>query len=159
MATMTSCTIRTATEQDVPLVFQLVKDLAEYENMSDECVAKEQDIHDLLFGTGAVAEAIIADYNGKSAGFALYLHNCSTFAGKKVIYLEDLFVRPHLRGKGIGKVLLMRVIELAKERDCARVEWHVLSWNTPAIEFYKSIGAQMKDEWIWAHLVLTDDKA
>lgn len=156
MAISTSCTIRTATQRDVPLVFELIKGLAEYEKMADDCVATEQDISDLLFGTGAVAEAIIADYEGKPAGFALFLHNCSTFAGKKVIYLEDLFVRPEVRGKGIGKSLLMRVIELAKERDCTRVEWHALNWNTPAIDFYKSLGAAMKDDWTWFHLKLDD---
>ncbi|MCE5322212.1 GNAT family N-acetyltransferase [bacterium] len=150
----THCKIRTAAESDVPLVFELVRDLAEFEHMTDECVATEQDIHNLLFGTGAVAEAVIADFDGQAAGFALFLHNCSTFAGKKVIYLEDLFVRPALRGKGIGKALLLHVIDLAKERDCARVEWHALKWNTRAIEFYKSIGAVPRDDWMWFHMLL-----
>jgi GNAT superfamily N-acetyltransferase len=150
----TQCKIHTATEIDVPLVLELVRDLAEYEHMTDECVSTEQDLHDLLFGTGAVAEALIADFDGKPAGFALFLHNCSTFAGKKVIYLEDLYVRPALRGKGIGKALLQNVIQLAQERDCARVEWHALKWNTSAIKFYESIGAVPRDEWMWFHMVL-----
>ncbi|MEN6357436.1 MAG: GNAT family N-acetyltransferase [Armatimonadota bacterium] len=150
----TNCVIRTATEPDVLLILELVRDLAEYEHMTDECVSTEQDIHDLLFGAGAVAEAVIADFDGQSAGFALFLHNCSTFAGKKVIYLEDLFVRPALRGKGIGKALLLNVIQLAKERDCARVEWHALKWNTPATKFYESIGAVPRDDWMWFHYLL-----
>lgn len=147
-------TIRMATEADVPIVFELIRDLAEYEHMTDDCVSTEQDIHDLLFGAGAVAEAVIAESDGESAGFALFLHNCSTFAGKKVIYLEDLYVRPAIRGKGIGKALLLHVIDLAKERDCARVEWHALKWNIPAVEFYKSIGAVPRDDWMWFHYLL-----
>jgi GNAT superfamily N-acetyltransferase len=139
--------IRKAEEKDIPIILTLIKELAEYEKLSGEVKADEKILKNSLFGNKAYAEVLIAEYNGKIAGQAIYFYNFSTFLGKPGIYLEDLFVRPALRGNGIGKALLMHLIRLAKEQDCGRVEWAVLDWNEPAINFYKNLSAAAMDEW------------
>jgi len=139
--------IRNAEEKDIPIILLLIKELAEYEKLSDEVTADEEKLRKNLFGNRKYAEVLIAEYEGKPAGQALFFHNFSTFLAKPGIYLEDLYVRPYLRGKGIGKALLIQLVELAKERGCARVEWAVLDWNKSAIDFYEKLGAHPMDEW------------
>ncbi|WND03657.1 GNAT family N-acetyltransferase [Temperatibacter marinus] len=140
--------IRFATREDVPIIFSFIKALADYEKLSHEVVASESDIDHSLFGAPqGQPEVILARLNGKDVGFALFFHNYSTFLGRKGIYLEDLFVLPEYRGKGVGKNLLSRLAAIAVERDCGRLEWSVLDWNTPSIEFYKSLHAEAMDEW------------
>ncbi len=139
--------IRTAEEKDITLILNFIRELAEYEKLSHEVKADEETLRKNLFGERAYAEVLISEYDGQPAGYALFFHNFSTFVGKPGIYLEDLYVRPSLRGKGIGKQLLLSLVKLAKKRDCGRVEWAVLNWNTPSIEFYKRLGASMMDEW------------
>jgi GNAT superfamily N-acetyltransferase len=139
--------IREATVKDVPLILSLIKEIAEYEKLRHEVIATENDIRENLFGSRKYAEILIAEYENEPAGQALFFHNFSTFVGRPGIYLEDLFVRPKFRGKGIGKALLLRLIELAKIRNCGRVEWCVLDWNEPAIKFYKKLGAVSMDGW------------
>lgn len=140
--------IRKAEKTDIPLVLDFINKLAEYERLSHEVVATEANLERYLFGREKVAEVLIG-YKGKlPVGFALFFHNFSTFLGKPGIYLEDLFVLEEHRGKGYGKKLLARLAALALERNCGRLEWAVLDWNEPSIEFYKSLGARMMDEWI-----------
>lgn len=139
--------IRFATEADVPLILRFIRELAEYERLRHECVATEEQVRATLFGEKAYAEVIIAEEDGEPAGFALFFHSYSTFLAKPGVYLEDLYVRPELRGRGIGKALLMRLAAIARERNCGRLEWAVLNWNEPAIEFYKSLGARPLTEW------------
>jgi len=140
-------TIRTATAADIPQILAFIRALAEYEKLLDACVATEDALRQTLFGKHPYAEILIADYNGAPAGFALFFHNYSTFLAKPGIYLEDLFVDPAFRGKGIGKALLTKLAALAVERNCGRLEWSVLDWNEPSIGFYKSLGAVPMDEW------------
>jgi GNAT superfamily N-acetyltransferase len=140
-------TIRFATEQDVPLIVQFIKGLAEYEKLAHEVTASEELLRETLFGTRRVAEVIIGDYEGEPVAFAVFFHNFSTFLGRPGIYLEDLFVKPDMRGRGFGRILLTYLARVAKERNCGRVEWSVLDWNEPAIRFYKSLGAVPLDEW------------
>lgn len=143
-----SIIIRKAGRADVPLILDLIRALAEYEKLSHECQATEAALAEHLFGARPYAEALIAEADGQAAGFALYFHNYSTFLARPGIYLEDLFVRPEQRGKGLGKALLVRLAQLAVERGCGRLEWAVLDWNEPAIRFYKSLGARSMNEWI-----------
>lgn len=140
-------TIRFATEDDVPLILSLIRGIAEYEKLLHEVIATEELLKENLFGKKRTAEVVLVFYKNEPAGFALFFHNFSTFIGKAGIYLEDLFVKPELRGKGIGKILLAYLGKLAIERDCGRIEWSVLDWNEPAIDFYKKLGAQPMDEW------------
>lgn len=140
-------TIRPATPADVPLVLALVRELAEYEKAPDQVVATESNLREDLFGPRPACEAIIGELEGVPQGFALFFHNYSTWVGRRGIYLEDLYVRPAARGKGLGKALFLRVARLAHERGCRRLDWAVLDWNTPAIEFYRSLGAASLDEW------------
>jgi GNAT superfamily N-acetyltransferase len=142
-----SILIRGATEQDVPLIRQLITELAEYEKLSDQVEATESLLHEHLFGPRPIVEAMIAELDGDAVGFALFFHNFSTFLGRPGIYLEDLFVRPHARGKGVGRALLREIAKLALRRKCGRLEWAVLDWNEPAIGFYKSLGAVPMDQW------------
>jgi GNAT superfamily N-acetyltransferase len=139
--------IRAATESDVPLILQFIRDLAIYEKLEHKVVATEDSLRHTLFGNPRFAEVIFASVDGAAVGFALFFHNYSTFLGQPGIYLEDLFVKPEMRGRGYGKALLAYLARLAKERGCGRVEWAVLNWNTPSIEFYKSIGAVPMDDW------------
>ena len=139
--------VRAAIESDVPLILELIRALAEYEKLAHACVATEAGLRHTLFGPKPYAEAIIAEWDGAAAGFALYFHNYSTFLAQPGIYLEDLFVRPEMRGKGIGKALLGQLGRIANERECGRVEWAVLDWNEPSIGFYKSLGAEALDDW------------
>ncbi|MFO0803575.1 MAG: GNAT family N-acetyltransferase [Gemmataceae bacterium] len=139
--------IRSATPADVPIIAQLIRDLAEYEKLSHAVDFDEAKLHDHLFGPRPYAEVLLAEDAGSVVGFALFFHNYSTFRGKPGIYLEDLFVKPECRGKGLGKALLLRLAKLAAERDCARVEWSVLNWNEPSIRFYESLGAVPMNEW------------
>lgn len=143
-------TLRTATVADVPTILSHIIELAEYERARDEVVATESSLAQTLFGDAPQAEVVLAEYNHEPAGFALYFHNYSTWRARRGLYLEDLFVRAHLRGKGIGAVLLAWLGTLAVERDCARLEWSVLDWNTPAQGFYRSLGAGPMDGWhVW----------
>ncbi len=139
--------LREAKRTDVPLILDFIRQLAEYERLSDKVVATEELLHHFLFGNKAYAEVILAQLGDEPVGFALFFHNFSTFLSKPGIYLEDLFVTPQARGKGIGKALMKRVAQMALERGCARFEWAVLDWNDPAIEFYRSVGAMSMDEW------------
>lgn len=148
--------IRVGEEDDVPTIMSFIKELAEYEKLLGDVIVTEDSLKKKLFGEKKYAEVLIAEYEGKPAGQALFFHNFSTFIGKPGIYLEDLYVTPNLRGKGIGKALLNYLIKIAKERDCGRVEWTVLDWNTPSIEFYKKMGALPMND--WTVFRLTDDK-
>jgi GNAT superfamily N-acetyltransferase len=121
--------------------------LAEYEKIADEVVADEDQLRRSLFGERRVAEVVIATYEGEPAGFALFFHNFSTLLGQPGVYLEDLFVMPKYRGRGIGRILLSFLAKVAVERGCGRLEWWVLDWNQPAIRFYERLGAQAMDEW------------
>ncbi len=139
--------IRAATEADVSQILAFIRGLAEYEKLADAVVATEEGLRQSLFGPRPYAECLIADWQGEPAGFALFFHNFSTFLARPGVYLEDLFVKPELRGRGIGQGLLSRLAAIAMERDCGRLEWSVLDWNEPAIGFYRSIGAEPLDEW------------
>ena len=139
--------IRVATEDDVPLILALIRELAEYERLSHEVVATEETLRHSLFGERRVAETLLAYLGDDLAGFALFFHSFSTFLGRPGIYLEDLYVRPEFRSAGVGRTLLVRIAGLAKERGCGRLEWAVLDWNEPAISFYKRIGASPVSGW------------
>ena len=139
--------IRSATEDDVALILYFIRALAEYERLADRVVADEDRLRRTLFGNPRFAEVIFAEENDQPVGFALFFHNYSTFIGLPGIYLEDLFVEPAHRGRGYGKALLQHLAKLAKERECGRVEWAVLDWNEPSINFYRSIGAVGLDDW------------
>ncbi len=139
--------IRGATEADVPLILAFIKALAEYERLADRVVATEDSVRRTLFGNPRYAEVIIAEWDGEPVGFALFFHNYSTFLAQPGIYLEDLFVKPEARGRGVGKALLARLAAIAKSRNCGRLEWAVLNWNQPSIEFYERLGAKPMDEW------------
>ncbi len=142
-----SLQIAPASENDVPLILTFIRKLAEYEKLSNSVVATEADIHKNVFGPNPVAEVLLAYWDEAPVGFALYFRNFSTFLGQTGLYLEDLFVDPEHRGKGIGKALLARLAEIAIDRGYGRLEWAVLDWNTPSIEFYRSLGALPLDEW------------
>ncbi|MFN3960721.1 MAG: GNAT family N-acetyltransferase [Parvularculaceae bacterium] len=140
-------TIREAARADAPLIINLIRELARYERAPDAAKASLADIETAFFGADPKVHALIAEWNGAAVGFAVYFFNFSTWTGKHGVYLEDLFVRESVRGKGIGKALLMRLAAIARARDCARLEWSVLDWNEPAIGFYRSLGAKAMDEW------------
>lgn len=139
--------IRPAVREDTGRILAFIRELAEYEQLAHEAVADEAGLARQLFGDTPRAEVLIAEVDGEAAGFALFFHNFSTFVGKPGLYLEDLFVRPQYRGLGLGKRLMVRLAKLAQERDCGRFEWSVLDWNTPAIDFYRSLGAVGMSEW------------
>ena len=138
--------IRNANINDSATILGFIKELAEYENMSNDVVATEDLIKQNIFEK-KLAEVIIAEFDNKPVGFALFFHNFSTFLGKSGIYLEDLYVQPAMRGKNIGKALLSSLAKIALDRDCGRLEWSCLNWNEPSIKFYKSQGAIPMDEW------------
>ena len=139
--------LRFATREDVGLILAFVRELAEYERAPDAVVADEAVLAANLFGDRPGAEVVIAEVEGQPAGFALFFHNFSTWLGKRGLYLEDLFVRPEFRGRGVGQALMAFLAKLAIERGCGRFEWWVLDWNTPAIDFYRRLGAVGMDEW------------
>ncbi|HTS51178.1 MAG TPA: GNAT family N-acetyltransferase [Bryobacteraceae bacterium] len=139
--------IRPASESDVALILRFIEKLAEYEKLSHEVVATEAALRHYLFGPRPMAEVILAYWAGEPVGFALFFHNFSTFLARPGIYLEDLFVEPEHRGKGIGKALLVHLARLAMQRGCGRLEWAVLNWNEPSIQFYRKLGAVAKDDW------------
>ena len=136
-----------ATREDVPLLLSLIRELAEFEKLLDQVQATEATLADELFGSRRVAEALVAEHGGKPVGFAVFFHNFSTFVGRAGLYLEDLYVKPHARGRGVGRALITYVAKIAVERRCGRFEWSVLDWNTRAVEFYRSLGAVAMDEW------------
>ena len=144
---MTKFEIRTTTEADVPVILSLIRELAEYEREPDAVVATEAGLREVLFGAKPSAEVLLALEEQEPVGFAVYFHNFSTWLGRPGLYLEDLFVRPERRGRGYGRALLERLAQIAKERGCGRMEWAVLDWNEPAIQFYRKLGAQPMDEW------------
>lgn len=139
--------IRKAVEQDIPLILHFIQSLATYERLRDECVASEEKLRATLFDERPAAEVIFALVDGKEVGFALFFHNYSTFLAKRGLFLEDLFVLPESRSKGVGFALLSALAKIAIERDCGRLEWNVLTWNQLAIDFYKKLGAVTKEEW------------
>jgi GNAT superfamily N-acetyltransferase len=139
--------IRPAGPADVPVILSLIRDLAEYERLLHEVEATEESLRRSLFAERPYAEALIGELRGEPVAFAVYFHNFSTFLGKPGLYLEDLFVKPPARGLGIGGAILRHLARIAVERDCGRLEWSVLDWNTPALEFYKSLGAVPMSDW------------
>ena len=139
--------LRQAQVADTQQILSFVRELAEYEKLAHEAVADEATLATQLFGDHPAAEVVIAEVHGQQAGFALFFHNFSTFIGKRGLYLEDLFVRPEYRGLGLGRRLMIHLAKLAVERDCGRFEWSVLDWTTPAIDFYRELGAAPLDEW------------
>jgi GNAT superfamily N-acetyltransferase len=147
MTTPKDFEIKPATEGDTPLVLNFIKKLAVYEKLAHKVTATESALRETLFGDRPYAEVVIGYHGGEPVGFALFFHNYSTFLGKPGIYLEDLFVDEEHRGKGFGKALLIHLARLTKERNCGRLEWSVLNWNEPAINFYKALGAAHVNEW------------
>ena len=133
--------------RDVPLILQFIQELAEYEQLADACVATEDDLRANLFGPNAVAHTVIAYFDDQPAGFALYFFNFSTFLARPGLYLEDLFVKPSFRKRGIGRALLACLAQVAVDRGCGRMEWAVLNWNELALRVYRSIGAQPLNDW------------
>jgi GNAT superfamily N-acetyltransferase len=138
--------LRFAEEKDVALILEFIRGLAEYEHLLDTVKIQEADIKEYVFEKKLI-EVVIGEYDGIPAGFALFFHNFSTFVGRPGIFIEDIFVKPELRGKGLGKILFSFLAQIAVERNCGRLEWSCLDWNKPSIEFYKSQGAQAMDEW------------
>jgi len=140
-------TIEAARERDVPEILELIRALAVYEKLEDQVVATEDGLRETLFGKAPGAEVLMARIDSETVGFALFFHNYSTFLGQRGLYLEDLFVRPEHRGRGVGRALLQRLARLAVERRCGRLEWAVLDWNEPAIGFYRRLGAEPMSDW------------
>ena len=144
---MSNFEIRTTTQADVPIILSLIRELADYERAPDAVVATEVGLREVLFGPKRSAEVLLAVENEEPVGFAVYFFNFSTWLGRPGLYLEDLFVRPDVRGKGYGRALLERLAQIAQERGCGRMEWAVLDWNDPAIQFYRKLGAEPMNEW------------
>jgi GNAT superfamily N-acetyltransferase len=139
--------IRVAIVDDLPIILELIRALATYERAPNEVTATEQGLVEVLFGDKPAAEVLLAFENETAVGFAVFFHNFSTWLGRPGLYLEDLFVKPEHRGKGYGRALLIHLAKIARERGCGRMEWAVLGWNEPAIEFYRKLGAKPMDEW------------
>lgn len=139
--------IRPARLEDVPIILQLIHDLATYERAPDEVTATEEVLVDVLFGERPAAEVLLAFETESPVGFAVYFYNFSTWLGRAGLYLEDLFVKPEKRGKGYGRALLVELAKIARDRRCGRMEWAVLNWNEPAIKFYRALGAKPMNEW------------
>ena len=139
--------LRKATVEDCPLILSFIRELADYEKLLHEVIASVETLEESLFGEVAYAQSVIGEHQGTAVGYALFFHNFSTFTGRPGIYLEDLYVQPHMRGQGFGKCLLAYLARLAVDKGCTRVEWSVLDWNEPSIQFYRSIGAAPMDEW------------
>jgi GNAT superfamily N-acetyltransferase len=144
---MESLQIAPATEAEIPVILGMIRELADYEKLSHLVIATEERLRQTLFSERPAADVLLASWNSEWAGIALFFSNYSTFLAQPGIYLEDLYVKPHLRGKGIGFALLKRLTEIAVERGCGRVEWEVLDWNEPSIQFYKRLGAVPMDQW------------
>ncbi len=145
---MQASMIRPATAGDVPVILELIRALGAYEKAGpNDITADEFILRQSLFGDHPAAEVVLACEGETTAGFAVFFHNYSTWRGKRGVYLEDLFVRPEARGRGHGKRLFLEVARIARERDCARMDWSVLDWNQPAIDFYRSLGAEPLNEW------------
>jgi len=151
--------IRTATLADVPAILQLIRDLATYERAPNEVTATEEQLRDVLFGEKPAAEVLLALAAGAPVGFAVFFQNFSTWLGRPGLYLEDLFVKPEERGKGYGRSLLVHLGKIARNRGCGRMEWAVLNWNEPAIQFYRKLGAKPLDEWTVYRLTGDDIEA
>lgn len=139
--------IEPATERDLPAIVRLVRQLAQYEKLEHAMVASQDDFRQALFGAERSAQALMAFADDAPVGLALYFYNFSTFLGKRGIYLEDIYVEPEQRGRGIGSALLKRLAGIAKEQNCGRMEWSVLTWNQPSIDFYHRLGAVTLDDW------------
>ncbi|MGE0394470.1 MAG: N-acetyltransferase family protein [Vicinamibacterales bacterium] len=139
--------IEHATAADVPVIFGMIRALADYERLADAVTTTEEELREVLFGASPAAEVVIGYEGDAPAGIAIFFHNFSTFLGKRGLYLEDLFVKPEYRGRGYGKALLRHLAGIAVARDCGRMEWSVLDWNAPAIGFYRKLGAVPMDEW------------
>lgn len=139
--------IRSAAVGDVPIILELIHDLATYERAPDQVTATGEQLTDVLFGEKPAAEVLLAFEGDAPAGFAIFFHNFSTWLGRPGLYLEDLFVKPEHRGKGYGRALLVYLAHVARDRGCGRMEWAVLDWNEPAIDFYKKLGAVPLDDW------------
>jgi GNAT superfamily N-acetyltransferase len=139
--------IRPAQASDVPVILQLIRDLATYERAPNEVTATEEQLLKVLFGDKPAAEVLLAFVGEAPVGFAVFFHNFSTWLGRSGLYLEDLFVKPEERGKGYGRALLVELGKIARDRGCGRMEWAVLNWNEPAIKFYRALGAKPMDEW------------
>ena len=139
--------VRPARVEEVPVILQLIRDLATYERAPDDVTATEEQLVDVLFGERPVAEVLLGFENESPVGFAVYFYNFSTWLGRPGLYLEDLFVKPEKRGKGYGRALLVELAKIARDRGCGRMEWAVLDWNEPAIKFYRALGARPMDEW------------
>ncbi len=139
--------IRPAGVEDVPIILELIRDLATYERAPNEVTATEEQLVDVLFGERPAAEVLLALEGESAVGFAVFFHNFSTWLGRAGLYLEDLFVKPEKRGKGYGRALLLELAKIARDRGCGRMEWAVLNWNEPAIKFYRALGAKPMDEW------------
>src|SRR5690242_12086205 len=139
--------IRPADADDVPIILELIRDLAAYERAPDEVVATAEQLNDVLFGERPAAEVLLAFEEKLPVGFAVYFYNFSTWLGRPGLYLEDLFVKPEKRGKGYGRALLVELAKIARDRGCGRMEWAVLNWNEPAIKFYQTLGAKPMNEW------------
>ena len=139
--------IRSATADDVPVILELIQALATYERAPNEVTATEKGLTEVLFGAKPAAEVLLAFENKTAVGFAVFFHNFSTWLGLPGLYLEDLFVRPEHRAKGYGRALLIHLAKVARERGCGRMEWAVLDWNEPAIQFYRKLAAKPMDEW------------
>ncbi|MBZ5561647.1 MAG: GNAT family N-acetyltransferase [Acidobacteriia bacterium] len=140
--------IRDATVDDIPLILEFIRDLAEYEKAPQEAVATEEQLRRHGFSDRPRFQVLIAEWDGHPAGFALFFYHFSTWLGRPTLFLEDLFVRPQFRRRGIGKALLLFLAKVAVGEDCGRFEWQVLDWNTPAIDFYQSLGARVLKEWL-----------
>lgn len=145
---MSAATLRAATREDVPLITQLIKELAEYEQLAHTCVADEESVAENIFGERPAAEVVLAFIGDEPAGFALYFENYSTHLSRRGMHLEDLYVREHLRGRGVGKLLLSKLASIAVERGYGRMEWAVLRWNESAIRVYDAIGAEPLSGWL-----------
>lgn len=144
--------IRFAQQQDIPIILDFIRKLAEYEKLSNEVYADENKILSSMFSSKPEAESILGFFNNRPVAFAIFFHNYSTFLAQKGLYLEDLFVLPEFRNKGFGKKMLSFLAQIAVKRNCGRFEWAVLDWNKPAIDFYKTLGAEFKDEWLICRL-------
>ena len=140
--------IRNASANDIPVILQFIRELAEYEKAPQQAVATPEDIRRDGFSTNPKFRVLIAEWEGEPAGFTLFFYHYSTWVGRPTLFLEDVFVRPRFRGKGIGKALLLRLAKIVVEEGCGRFEWQVLDWNTRAVEFYQSLGARLMKEWL-----------